>query len=306
MLDHLRNEGIDEAIIEKIIEFRNEYPADCSDSGRIPVPRYLYYGADVWTKALTAILSGENILLVGPKATGKNVLAENLAAVFQRPEWDISFYLNTDASTLIGTDTFKGGEVSLRKGPIYQCAELGGFGVLDEINMAKNESLAVLHAALDFRRIIDVPGYSRITLSPATRFIGTMNYGYAGTREMNEALASRFMVINMPVISKENLQKLLKDQYNDLKDEYAEELAELFNDIRKKCESAEVSTKALDLRGLMSSVQLVKNGLNMGQALEISIINKSFDDFERQLVQDMITSRINGSLTAADIFRAQQ
>ena len=306
MLDHLRNEGIDEAIIEKIIEFRNEYPADGSDSGRIPVPRYLYYGADVWTKALTAILSGENILLVGPKATGKNVLAENLAAVFQRPEWDISFYLNTDASTLIGTDTFKGGEVSLRKGPIYQCAELGGFGVLDEINMAKNESLAVLHAALDFRRIIDVPGYSRITLSPATRFIGTMNYGYAGTREMNEALASRFMVINMPVISKENLQKLLKDQYNDLKDEYAEELAELFNDIRKKCESAEVSTKALDLRGLMSSVQLVKNGLNMGQALEISIINKSFDDFERQLVQDMITSRINGSLTAADIFRAQQ
>ena len=306
MLDHLRNEGIDEAIIEKIIEFRNEYPADCSDSGRIPVPRYLYYGAAVWTKALTAILSGENILLVGPKATGKNVLAENLAAVFQRPEWDISFYLNTDASTLIGTDTFKGGEVSLRKGPIYQCAELGGFGVLDEINMAKNESLAVLHAALDFRRIIDVPGYSRITLSPATRFIGTMNYGYAGTREMNEALASRFMVINMPVISKENLQKLLKDQYNDLKDEYAEELAELFNDIRKKCESAEVSTKALDLRGLMSSVQLVKNGLNMGQALEISIINKSFDDFERQLVQDMITSRINGSLTAADIFRAQQ
>ena len=306
MLDHLRNEGIDEAIIEKIIEFRNEYPADGSDSGRIPVPRYLYYGADVWTKALTAILSGENILLVGPKATGKNVLAENLAAVFQRPEWDISFYLNTDASTLIGTDTFKGGEVSLRKGPIYQCAELGGFGVLDEINMAKNESLAVLHAALDFRRIIDVPGYSRITLSPATRFIGTMNYGYAGTREMNEALASRFMVINMPVISKENLQKLLKDQYNDLKDEYAEELAELFNDIRKKCESAEVSTKALDLRGLMSSVQLVKNGLNMGQALEISIINKSFDDFERQLVQDMITSRMNGSLTAADIFRAQQ
>lgn len=33
----------------------------------------------------------------------------------------------------------------------------GGFGVLDEVNMAKNEALAVLHAALDFRRILDVP-----------------------------------------------------------------------------------------------------------------------------------------------------
>jgi MoxR-like ATPase len=76
--------------------------------------------------------------------------------------------------------------------------------------MAKNESLAVLHATLDFRRIIDVPGYDRIELAPCTRFIATMNYGYAGTREINEALASRFMVINMPIISVEDLQKLLK------------------------------------------------------------------------------------------------
>ena len=88
-----------------------------------------------------------------------------------------------------------------RQGPIYKCAVRGGFGILDEINMAKNESLAVLHASLDFRRIIDVPGYERIRLSPCTRFIATMNYGYAGTRELNEALASRFMVINMPIIS---------------------------------------------------------------------------------------------------------
>ena len=43
--------------------------------------------------------------------------------------------------------------------------------------MAKNEAMAVLHAALDFRRVIDVPGYERIPLHPAARFIATMNYG---------------------------------------------------------------------------------------------------------------------------------
>ena len=42
------------------------------------------------------------------------------------------------------------------------------------VGMAKNESLAVLHATLDFRRIIDVPGYDRIELAPCTRFIATM------------------------------------------------------------------------------------------------------------------------------------
>ncbi len=304
MLDFLRQEGIDDALIARIEQFRNEYPIAEGDAIRIPSPRFKYYGTDIWKLAITAILSGENILLVGPKATGKNVLAENLSAVFGRPEWDVSFYLNTDASSLIGTDTFKNGEVSFRKGPIYACAEAGGFGVLDEINMAKNESLAVLHATLDFRRIIDVPGYSRIRLAAPTRFIATMNYGYAGTRELNEALASRFMVINMPVISGADLEKLLLEQYPTLKAEYASQLTTLFGEIRKKCESSEISTKALDLRGLLAAVTLVWNGLTMREALDIAIINKSFDEFERTLVDDIVSSRIDGKLRKEDIFLA--
>ena len=304
MLDFLRQEGIEESIIRRIEDFRSQYPAAAEDEYRISVPKYHYYGTDVWKKALTALLAGENILLVGPKATGKNVLAENLSAVFRRPEWNVSFYLNTDAAYLIGADTFKDGKVSFRQGPIYKCAAQGGFGILDEINMAKNESLAVLHATLDFRRIIDVPGYDRIELSPCTRFIATMNYGYAGTRELNEALASRFMVINMPIIAEENLVKLLKSQFPALKDDFAWQLAGLFEDIRKKCDSSEISTKALDLRGLMSAVSLVQNGLSMGQALELGIINKSFDDFERQLVADIIAAKISQKLTAADIFES--
>ena len=304
MLDFLRQEGIEESIIRRIDDFRSQYPAAVEDEYRISVPKYHYYGTDVWKKALTALLAGENILLVGPKATGKNVLAENLSAVFRRPEWNVSFYLNTDAASLIGADTFKDGKVSFRQGPIYKCAARGGFGILDEINMAKNESLAVLHATLDFRRIIDVPGYDRIELSPCTRFIATMNYGYAGTRELNEALASRFMVINMPIIAEENLVKLLRSQFPALKNDFAWQLAGLFEDIRKNCDSSEISTKALDLRGLMSAVSLVQNGLSMGQALELGIINKSFDDFERQLVADIIAAKISGKLTAADIFES--
>ncbi len=304
MLDFLRQEGINENIIGRVEDFRRSYPVSPEDEYRVSQPKYRYYGTDIWNKALTALLAGENILLVGPKATGKNVLAENLSAVFRRPEWNVSFYLNTDASSLIGSDTFKDGAVVFRQGPIYKCAVRGGFGILDEINMAKNESLAVLHATLDFRRIIDVPGYDRIELSPCTRFIATMNYGYAGTRELNEALASRFMVINMPIISRENLAKLLKSQFEGLKDDYAQLLAGLFEDIRKKCDSSEISTKPLDLRGLMSSVSLVANGLSMGQALELGIVNKSFDDFERQLVADIINTKISSKLTAADIFES--
>ena len=303
MLEFLRQEGIDPAIISAIEEFRAKHPVSAEASGRMAQkPRFDYYGKEIWEAAATALLCGENLLLCGPKATGKNVLAENLAVAFGRPSWDVSFYINTDAASLIGTDTFKDGAVSFRPGPITQCATMGGFGVLDEINMAKNESLAVLHATLDFRRIIDVPGYDRIKMDEATRFIGTMNYGYAGTRELNEALVSRFVVLEMPPISPENLKKLLKREHPELKDEWAEQFTGLYSDLRRKVDSAEISTKALDLRGLMSAVDLMARGLNAVEALRMGIVNKAFDPFERRLVEDVVTSRIPADLGRGGLF----
>jgi len=174
--------------------------------------------------------------------------------------------------------------------------------VLDEINMAKNESLAVLHATLDFRRSIDMPGYERIPLHDATRFIATMNYGYAGTRELNEALASRFVVIDMPAITTEGLIKLLKREFPSLKGVYAEQFAGLFQDIQKKCDGGELSTKPLDLRGLLAAVRLMRTGLEGNRALDLGLVNKSFDDFERQLVRDVIRTRLPETLRREDVF----
>ena len=47
---------------------------------------------------------------------------------------------------------------------------------------------------------------------------------------------------------------------------------------------------------------LVEKGLSLGQALELGLVNKSFDAFERQLVGDLIAARLPGSLTAAELF----
>ena len=251
---------------------------------------------------MTALLCGKNILLVGHKATGKNIFAENLAAAFARPRWDVSFHVNMDAASLIGMDTFKKQEVTFRPGPICCAAQYGGFAVLDEINMAKSEALAVLHGTLDFRRSIDVPGYERIDLHPATRFIATMNYGYAGTKELNEALVSRFVVIRMPMISQEHLILLLQDHYPTLKTEGAKELAAVYLDLQKKCENAQISSRAMDLRGLLDGVALMEKGLNVQDALDMGITNKTFDPYEQTLIQDTIRGRISKKMKPEDLF----
>ena len=46
-----------------------------------------------------------------------------------------------------------------------------------------------------------------------------MNYGYAGTRELNEALTSRFVVIQMPSIDQDGLVRLLSDEFPTLEKE---------------------------------------------------------------------------------------
>ncbi len=302
MLDFLKSAGVDPRILDELQEFRGRYAVSDTVRDRVPVPSCMYYGREIWEQALTALLAGENLLLVGPKATGKNILAEGLAAALGRPAWDVSFHVNTDAASLIGTDTFENGSVRLRKGPILRCAEEGGFGILDEINMAKNEALAVLHATLDFRRVIDVPGYDRILLREETRFIATMNYGYAGTREINEALASRFMVIDMPLLSREGLEKLLFSQFPTLRPEYTAQFSALFEDLRRKCDSGEISTKALDLRGLLSSLRLVRRGLDVSQAVALGMTNKCFDPYERQLVEDITAVRFPAGIRRSEVF----
>ena len=298
----LKNEGIDAGLISGTEAFAEKYHVSGEYQKRVPDPEYYYYGRDVWEQAIAAVLAGKNILLAGPKATGKNVLADNLAALFGRPEWNVSFHINMDASYLIGTDTYDGSKVTFRPGPVYLAAVNGGFGVLDEINMAKNEALAVLHSALDYRHMIDVPGYDRIEVDPACRFIATMNYGYAGTRELNEALNSRFVVISLEPIAEADLVRLIARRYPKMRENFTVQFAKLFKEIDDKARNGEISERALDLRGLLDALGLIETGLKAGPALKLCIVNKTFDQYERKLIQDVIDARIPGELDRAAVY----
>ncbi|MDO4321216.1 MAG: MoxR family ATPase [Lachnospiraceae bacterium] len=302
ILKSLEEQKVDPGLLQSIAQFRQRYPVEEGLKRRINVPALPYYGRETFEMAAAALLQGENILLTGTKATGKNILAENLAYVFGRPSWNISFHVNMDSSALIGTDTFRNNEVQLRTGPVYDCAVGGGFGIFDEVNMAKNDAVSVLHATLDYRRILDVPGYDKIELHEAARFIGTMNYGYAGTRELNEALVSRFLVIEMPAPTEETLAYILTSLFPDFKKEGLEQVSGLFLDLQTKANNNEISTKPLDLRGLIGALKTVRAGLAPRLAIRMGIVNKSFDLFERELVEDIVMTRIPASWTPADIF----
>ena len=278
-------------LMKRLETFKTQFPVDEALRSRITRPPVEFIGEEVMELAVSALLQGENILLCGGKATGKNILADNLAWLCGRPVYNVSFHVNTDSSTLIGTDTFAGGEVRLRRGPVAETALNGGFCILDEINMAKNEAVAVMHSVLDYRRLIDVPGYECIPMHPAARFIATMNYGYAGTRELNEALVSRFTVIRMPTLEGWQLHRLLSSAVPNASREDMERCIGLFLDLNEKAVNGEISTHPVDMRGMIAALRLMTDGMNAADAVAISITNKCFDEYEFQLVRDVVMTR---------------
>ena len=301
-LKFLEDQGVAPVLIKQVERFRAEFPVPEEVAGRVVKPAIPFYGKDILEMSIAALLQGQNLLLTGPKATGKNILAENLAYIFNRPSYNMSFHVNTNSGDLIGTDTFEDNKVKLRKGSIYRCAEHGGFGILDEINMAKNDAVSVLHATLDYRRSIDVPGYDKIDLHPAARFIGTMNYGYAGTKELNEALVSRFLVIDMPAQTEETMDFIFREMFPQAKKEAVKQFIGVFLDLQLKALNSEISTKALDLRGLIAAMKIVDTGLSPRKAVQMGIVNKTFDVFEKEIVEDVVSTRIPDDWTREDVY----
>ena len=302
ILDNLKEQGISDALINDIEHFRKEYDIKEELRERVTKSPAFFIGKEILEMCITGILEEENILLSGPKATGKNLLSDNLSEIFGRPQWNTSFHINTDSASLIGTDTFIDNEVKLRRGSVYECAVNGGFGIFDEINMAKNDAIVVLHSALDYRRVIDVPGYERINLHPATRFIGTMNYEYAGTKELNEALVSRFLVIDIPAVDEAKLKMILKREFPTVDDEKLLQFIGIFMDLQLKAENGEISTKAIDLRGMIGALKTIKRGLKPTLAINMGITGKTFDIYEKEMVSDIIRTRIPEGWESSDIF----
>mgnify|MGYP003188342510 CR=1 FL=1 len=65
----LKQEGVDSGLLEEVRAFRDAHPAPPEAAGRVPRPRFLYYGKEVWEGAAAALLCGEHLLLAAPPGT---------------------------------------------------------------------------------------------------------------------------------------------------------------------------------------------------------------------------------------------
>ena len=76
-------------------------------------------------------------------------------------------------------------------------------------------------------------------------------------------------MIQMPDQNEETLEKIFTTSFPEGKPEAIEQFIGLFLDLQKKAENGEISTKALDLRGILASLRAIRQGLKPSLAVRM-------------------------------------
>ncbi|WP_077325602.1 ATP-binding protein [Virgibacillus siamensis] len=241
--------------------------------------------------AITALSMGKNILLKGPTGTGKTRFAETLSHLFRQPMFSINCSVDLDAESLMGFKTiaYEGDKqvIEFVPGPVTSAMNAGTFLYIDEINMAKPETLPLLNGVLDYRRTVTNPFTNEIiTAQNGFNVIAAINEGYIGTVPLNEALKNRFIVIDIPYLQGEQLEELIQSQTRLTDKKLIKLFVTLSEDLINAAFQGKVSEDAASIRALLDACDLCSI-IPPKRAIQRAITEKLDEEREKEFVKNL-------------------
>ncbi|MET3574885.1 MoxR family ATPase [Bhargavaea ullalensis] len=250
----------------------------------------------LWEDVLTAVVIRRPVLLKGPTGSGKTKLADSISAFFAQPAHQVNCSVDLDAEALLGYKTIiqKEGrtEIEFIDGPVIRAMKNGHLLYIDEINMAKPETLPILHSVLDYRRMLTNPFTGEVIRAhPDFGVIAAINEGYVGTVPMNEALKNRFIAFKVPYLGMQETRDLLESEFPDAPSVLIETMLDISEDLREQVRNGLLEDEAASIRSLIDATELA---LHIGpeRAIRYAVAEKLEDRGERQLVMDLACTRI--------------
>ena len=241
---------------------------------------------------LVAIVLKKPVLLKGPSGSGKTKLAQTISHYFQQPMQSVNCSVDLDAESLLGFKTIisKDGETVIEfvEGPVVQAMKKGHILYIDEINMARPETLPILHSVLDHRRMLTNPFTGEVIYAHENfTVISAINEGYVGTSPMNEALKNRFVSFTVPYLTGEQLKTVMIDTYPNASQQLVETFLHIGNDLKKQVMNGLLSDEAASVRSLLDAMGLAEH-IPVKRAVQYAIAEKLDDKIERRLVMELV------------------
>lgn len=150
------------------------------------------------------------VLLHGPAGTGKTMSCKLICQAIGLPIMEtINCTENLDEFVL-GKFIPQDDRIIFKESYVTKAIREGGAVVFEEINFAKPQYLAFLNSLLDDNGFVRLDNGDIVERHSSFRFFATMNLGYFGTKELNQALYNRFNgVIEIAALSDEAISRML-------------------------------------------------------------------------------------------------